>query len=398
MSIDVSALLSVVSSPTGAEKLSSAGLQDGVWTAEFAKALNEQLASLQQNAQRVSLSKLRGIDLLPETAAATGKNLPVVDKQANIDLQATLQALSEILKTIPATSPSVEEIVQPAASDDNSESSQEETVVPLVVMPVNQTGTNAVEASSLSQQNATQNNASEITNASITLNQNASDGAVINAMPPNEQESSLDVDADNEGLADADETNFARLLDNKKDGNGTQEMGLPKIMADVPQVNRVSGHESKAELVPMERHFAHPQWDNELSEKLVWMHKQNVPSAELNLNPRHLGPISVRIDVNHDQTSVAFTAHHAVVKDAIEAAIPKLRDMLGTQQLNLVNVDVSQQQSGQRQGNDFFQMSEQQASESGDEKISQNQEPLSITEEIEAGRAIASQGILSIFA
>jgi len=152
----------------------------------------------------------------------------------------------------------------------------------------------------------------------------------------------------------------------------------------------------------MQKPFGDPGWQQELGDKLIWMHKQDMPSVQLRLNPEHLGPILVKIDVNQDQASVAFTAQHLSVKEAIEAAIPKLREMLSGQQLNLADVNVSQQQSEQRQsGRDFFQMAGDRSRREGADgelpggAVNESQD---IVDEIEAGRAIAANGLLSLFA
>jgi flagellar hook-length control protein FliK len=151
------------------------------------------------------------------------------------------------------------------------------------------------------------------------------------------------------------------------------------------------------------KHFNDPGWQQELGDKLIWMHKQSMPSAELRLNPEHLGPILVKIDVSHEQATVAFTTQHLAVKEAIEAAIPKLREMLGGQQLNLADVNVSQQQSDQKQpARDFFQMASEQGQRRQSDLDGQANgvvnEAQNIVDEIEAGRAIASNGLLSLFA
>jgi flagellar hook-length control protein FliK len=181
----------------------------------------------------------------------------------------------------------------------------------------------------------------------------------------------------------------------------------PGITADISRMNNAMRSETSA-TVPnnqsaLVKHFADPGWNQELGEKLIWMHKQSMPSVELRLNPEHLGPVLVKIDMSQDQATVAFTAQHLAVKDAIEAAIPKLREMMNGQQLNLVEVNVSQQQSDQRQqARDFFRM----ASEQGQQQRA-HADPLSnaavneaqdIVDEIEAGRAIATNGLLSLFA
>lgn len=151
--------------------------------------------------------------------------------------------------------------------------------------------------------------------------------------------------------------------------------------------------------------LGNPVWNEDLGQKLIWMHKQALPSAELRLNPEHLGPVLVKIDVRQDQASITFTVQHQVVRDAIEAAIPKLREMFSGQQIQLADVNVSQhqQQSEQRQARDFFQAASEQGrgrqANNGDELTDAGlSESLNIADEIEAGRAIAGNGLLSLFA
>lgn len=89
-------------------------------------------------------------------------------------------------------------------------------------------------------------------------------------------------------------------------------------------------------------------WDQELGSRMVWMSKQDLQSAQLRLNPAHLGPLEVRLSVQQDHTAnVAFLSNHAPVRDAVEAAIPRLREMLADNGFNLTDVDVSSQSHGQ---------------------------------------------------
>lgn len=92
--------------------------------------------------------------------------------------------------------------------------------------------------------------------------------------------------------------------------------------------------------------LSHPGWGKDLSEHIIWMNNKDISAAEIKLNPVHLGPISVRIDMGQDnQASIQFTAQHAETKEALENSIPKLKEMLLGQQLNLVNVNISQNPS-----------------------------------------------------
>lgn len=186
----------------------------------------------------------------------------------------------------------------------------------------------------------------------------------------------------------------------------SSEVGIEKstfnFAGDVQKLNQTLSSQSSSPTTTMAKTMNDPAWQAELGDKLIWMHKQAVPSVELRLNPEHLGPVLIKIDVQNDQASVSFSAQHLAVKEAIEASIPKLREMLGGQQLQLTDVNVSQHQSEQRQGRDFYQAGEQGKNRQtqNDEALPQNvtNDSLDIMEEIEAGRAIASNGLLSLFA
>jgi len=82
-------------------------------------------------------------------------------------------------------------------------------------------------------------------------------------------------------------------------------------------------------------------WDEALGNRVTWLVGRNIQRADLQLNPPQLGPLEVRIRMDHDGTSVAFTSQHAAIREALEAAIPRLREMLGEQGVNLCDVDVS---------------------------------------------------------
>jgi flagellar hook-length control protein FliK len=85
-----------------------------------------------------------------------------------------------------------------------------------------------------------------------------------------------------------------------------------------------------------------PDWDKAVGDRIQWMLGRNIQSAELKLTPPHLGPLEIRISVQQDQASVSFMAAHLPTREALEAAIPRLREMFGETNLNLVDVGVGQ--------------------------------------------------------
>lgn len=87
-------------------------------------------------------------------------------------------------------------------------------------------------------------------------------------------------------------------------------------------------------------------WNKALGERVMWMVGRGVQSAEIRLNPPELGPLAIRVALQNDQASITFTAQHPYTREALEAAIPRLRDLMQESNLNLVNVDVGQNDGG----------------------------------------------------
>jgi flagellar hook-length control protein FliK len=89
---------------------------------------------------------------------------------------------------------------------------------------------------------------------------------------------------------------------------------------------------------------ADPQsgFDDGFGARLVWMAEQRLGHAEIRLNPEHLGPIEVRVQMDGTQVSAEFQSSHPGVRQAIEASLPRLREMLGQQGLQLGQTDVGQ--------------------------------------------------------
>ena len=125
-------------------------------------------------------------------------------------------------------------------------------------------------------------------------------------------------------------------LPTPEDAGATQ--GAPALQhAQAPHALRVPASQLATPL-------AAQGWDAELGQTLVWMagHKHSV--AELHLNPPELGPIEIVLTLNGDdgrQASVAFASPHGPVRDAIEAAVPRLREMMAGAGITLGQASVN---------------------------------------------------------
>lgn len=82
-------------------------------------------------------------------------------------------------------------------------------------------------------------------------------------------------------------------------------------------------------------------WSGAIAERVMWMVQGDQQFARLKLNPPNLGPLEVRVNIQQDQASVSFLASQAAVREALEQALPRLREMLDQQSLQLVRADVS---------------------------------------------------------
>jgi flagellar hook-length control protein FliK len=98
-----------------------------------------------------------------------------------------------------------------------------------------------------------------------------------------------------------------------------------------------------------------PAWDQAVGNKIVWMVGNTEQSASLTLNPPDLGPLQVIIKMQNDQASATFISAHHEVRQALEAAIPTLRNMMNDAGISLgqttINMGNPQQQNFQDTGN-----------------------------------------------
>jgi len=141
---------------------------------------------------------------------------------------------------------------------------------------------------------------------------------------------------------------------------GKNDVGLakPHVVDLTPQVRPESliaspvPHASLPSLAPLpslavEPKVGAPGWDGALGQRVLWMATKQQQVAEIRLNPPNLGPLEVRLTITNDQASAQFVSHHPAVREAIEAALPRLREMLADSGINLGNVQVGSESFAQ---------------------------------------------------
>ena len=82
-------------------------------------------------------------------------------------------------------------------------------------------------------------------------------------------------------------------------------------------------------------------WGQALGEKIVWMAAGAQQSATLTLNPPNLGPLQIVLNVSNEQATASFFSAQPEVRQALEAAFPRLREMMNEAGIQLGQATVS---------------------------------------------------------
>jgi flagellar hook-length control protein FliK len=91
-----------------------------------------------------------------------------------------------------------------------------------------------------------------------------------------------------------------------------------------------------------------PQFAQEAAQHVSWLAGQKIQQAEIQLNPKKLGPIQVEITTHHDRVDVSFAVQHPQTVHALQQTLPQLHDMLAQQGLNLGHASVGHQAPGRQ--------------------------------------------------
>ncbi|GGB50084.1 flagellar hook-length control protein FliK [Shewanella inventionis] len=86
-----------------------------------------------------------------------------------------------------------------------------------------------------------------------------------------------------------------------------------------------------------------------MKQQLITMVSNGIQQAEIRLDPPELGHLTIKIQIQGDQTQVQFNVAQSQTRDLVEQAIPRLRDMLASEGLQLTDSQVSQGGGGRDQ-------------------------------------------------
>jgi flagellar hook-length control protein FliK len=97
-----------------------------------------------------------------------------------------------------------------------------------------------------------------------------------------------------------------------------------------------------------------PAFAAELGNKVVWLASRQGQFAELSLNPPQMGALEVRLNLSGSgDASAQFFSPNPIVREAIDSALPRLREMLAQAGINLGEAEVREHAFGRREQSDM---------------------------------------------
>ncbi|TKE96835.1 flagellar hook-length control protein FliK [Vibrio kanaloae] len=363
--------------------LSAADIELAKQVDAHTKALNQlngQIESEQSVVDSLLQKQQSGAKLTVDEQAALAEvtsNLDLLNQQlANVQQQATA-----LLSQAPAANSASGE---PAAIDwDNTDSSETKALAAAASTAAVATAAQQVSAQTASQSannaltdkaamlhannaHAAQQAAAQQANVASPQQQATLDpaltaqGMAMNAMPAATKAGSTDAllkagasAAALSGLGkagakeDSKDSSFAQQIASAAGAQSTATVGSAPTRAEIQAAQQVP--------LQLTKELANEQ----VAEKVQMMMSKNLKNLDIRLDPPELGQMKIRMTMNNDVANVHFTVSNQQARDVIEQTLPRLREMLAQQGMQLADSSVQQQSSGQ--GQESYNNGEQQS-------------------------------------
>ncbi|TVU59547.1 flagellar hook-length control protein FliK [Vibrio atlanticus] len=146
---------------------------------------------------------------------------------------------------------------------------------------------------------------------------------------------------------DSKDSTFAQQIASAAGVQGTATVGSAPTRAEIQAAQQAP--------LQLTKELANEQ----VAEKIQMMMSKNLKNLDIRLDPPELGQMKIRMTMNNDVANVHFTVSNQQARDVIEQTLPRLREMLAQQGMQLADSSVQQQNTGQ--GQDRYNNGEQQS-------------------------------------
>lgn len=143
-------------------------------------------------------------------------------------------------------------------------------------------------------------------------------------------------------------------------GQEQQQSSEPKV-ANVSTAQATSSQDVQAKPVMQKptvesvgEHLGAEKWKEGFADKVRWFAVNGVKNAIVQINPRDLGPIAIRLETIDNQMNLHFTVSNDSVKAAIDTAQPQIRELLQQNGFNLDSFSSSESSKEHTNGEGAF--------------------------------------------
>jgi flagellar hook-length control protein FliK len=180
-----------------------------------------------------------------------------------------------------------------------------------------------------------------------------------------------------------------------EDAGHIREPAAPSSPVAAVATGVPAGREAAPPVIPVPTPLHSRDWSNDFAQTVTWVATRRYQSADLTLNPPALGniEISLKFDSDRSTATAVFVSSNAEVRETIETALPRLREMLAGAGIELGQANVSAESFRHAAGNG--QGAKDDASPSGNELAILEPDP-------QAAQAVASlvgagRGLVDMF-
>jgi len=106
---------------------------------------------------------------------------------------------------------------------------------------------------------------------------------------------------------------------------------------------------TKSGSMTMASSLGDPNWDGELLGRVNIMVKGGIQEAKIQLSPPDMGRLEIKVSTDGDSTKVMFAVENVAARDAIEQAMPRLRELLEQGGLQLSHSEVADHSQSQKE-------------------------------------------------
>jgi flagellar hook-length control protein FliK len=128
------------------------------------------------------------------------------------------------------------------------------------------------------------------------------------------------------------------------DGSVTEEQKAERVEKLLGSLGMDTKTGLPAQLQTLSQPSRSPNWSQALGHRVMYMANHKLQEAKITLNPEKLGSIQVKLNVDKDQAvHVSMLTQQGTTREAIEQAMPKLKEMLENAGMKFGSMDVSEE-------------------------------------------------------